>query len=203
MKKIIFLGEKTYSLRNEHGLHCINKDKEEIVKEYYNLNNKNIEVIYIKKKKDLLRIKNIHEDDAIIIPIKDKSDNIFYDFIGNIYYLYNIDEEFIFNSEEIIMVLSMLEKKSKKKVPCNMLGVGFGEFPISCIVIQILKRINLLENSSRCYLKLLLGKELNIEEISYLEDPLLEYLSEGVELQITQEVNDKIKDKIYFSLIGE
>ncbi|MBE6049964.1 MAG: hypothetical protein E7214_04685 [Clostridium sp.] len=203
MKKIIFLGEKIYSLKKKHGLYCISKDIRKISKEYYNTNGEKIEVIYIKYKEELLSIKNIHEEDVIIIPIEDKLDETFSEFKGKVYNLYNVEDDFVFKVDDIIILLSALEKVKNRKILCNMIGIGCGEFPISSIVIQILKRINLIENSRKCSLKLLVGKELNIDEISYLEDPLKEYLGEGLELLITQEINNKIKGKIYFSLIGE
>lgn len=203
MKKIIFLEKKACLLNKKHDFHCLCEELRGVTKEYYNLNKNKVEVIYISDEKYLSKILELSEEDIKIATTEEIYNKCFYGTKEGVCYLYNTDSNSFLDIDDILLLESIISKEKSKNVLKRMIGIGDGEYPISNIVIQILKKINFIETCKKCFLKLVVGKELNMEEISSLEDPLKEYLMNDTEIIITQEIRSEIKNKIYFSLLGE
>lgn len=77
---------------------------------------------------------------------------------------------------------------------------NIGEIPLF-----LLKKFNYMniENYRELNLYMFIRKEFNYLDLTYIEDPLQEYLPYGCMLNITQTIMDKFNKKIYFSLIAK
>ncbi len=71
------------------------------------------------------------------------------------------------------------------------------------IPIFILKRFDKIQGLKYFHLKLYNKNEMNIEEISYIEDCIREYIKDGSALKIDQMKNNSDENKIYFFLSAQ
>ena len=72
---------------------------------------------------------------------------------------------------------------------------------IGKIVLSILEQFNYIENSKEYNLYLYSKEEVGIQELTYLEDPIKEYIYNDAILRVNTVVNGNINDKNYFLVV--
>lgn len=75
--------------------------------------------------------------------------------------------------------------------------------PLGEVPLYILKKFNYLKSLIDLNLTLYIREEMSIENLTYIEDPLREYIEYDSVLKIKQNINKEIREKIYFSLIAK
>lgn len=70
------------------------------------------------------------------------------------------------------------------------------------IPLFILKRFNSFQRLKSFYLDLYVKEELDLQDLSYIEDSLIDYITYGGMLKVTQSINSK-NNKAYFHLIAK
>jgi hypothetical protein len=115
------------------------------------------------------------------------------------YFNNKIDVEFI--------LLPLLNNYDKNKLIGNakerylILGWEDGENALGKIVLNVLKSCNDIHRYENLALNLYPNKEFDLQELTYIEDPLREYMEEDAKLIIKQITNNNMDGKVYFSML--
>ena len=72
---------------------------------------------------------------------------------------------------------------------------------IGKIVLSILDQFNYIENSKEFDLYLYSKEQVGIKELTYLEDPIKEYIHNDAILRVNTVINENINDKNYFLVV--
>lgn len=94
------------------------------------------------------------------------------------------------NNKDILCSLNIRNEKSIILIDNNK---NMGK-----VVLSILEQFNYIERSKYLNLYLYSERQLNLQELAYLEDPIREYIYGDSILKINTVVNDKINEKSYF-----
>ena len=130
----------------------------------------------------------------------------------------NIKEEF--NKLNNVIIINKLKKENtidlkllslmlnNKEIICNLnlnkrnniILIDSGE-SIGKIVLSVLEQFKYIQNSKEYNLYLYSKEEVGIQELTYLEDPIREYIYNDAILKVNTAVNDNINDKKYFLIV--
>ncbi|MBD7912177.1 MULTISPECIES: M3 family metallopeptidase [Clostridium] len=227
--KVMCLGmeKNDFSYLNEGELLCINSSVRKI---YHKIHDNKFEILFINEK-NRKHIKNYKNTNEFLIILVDKLNSETFSFIKDINNSNNVmifvgeNEKYEdYKFENIAYFKQLSDKEDLQLMPLLFMlteycaksrlreelygasiivGYGNGENPTSDIILKILKRFSSIQTHKIHCLNLLSGKKLNIEEISYVEDPLKEYLDYKSRLIIKQLTNKDFKEKIFFSFISK
>ena len=168
-----------------------NEDKELLILNEINDNNiqiisklsKNRELIVLALKNNLSNKNNLNSDvlKKVIILNVEKSKiniNLILDFI--------LENDFIENNKEQYLILGCEE-----------------ENPLGNIPINILKKCKDIYKYKKLTINLYLSKEYNLQELSYIKDPITEYMDNDSNLIIKQIRKKDIDNKVHFTVLIE
>lgn len=196
---------------------------------YYKVEKNIVEVYYLTEKEDinnynlnsnldriLVLVKSLNEKNIEIIKKIESNYNIIVA-IGEV----NIANEKIkeeFNKLNNVIIINKLKKEST--IDLNLLAIVLNNKEmflnlnkqkntilidsnesIGKIVLSILEQFNYIENSKEYNLYLYSKEEVGIQELTYLEDPIKEYIYNDAILRVNTVVNENINDKNYFLVV--
>lgn len=200
----------------------IGNDKIEIIKLNSEINNiHSFEFINYNEDRVLLVLNEINEDNIIKLNELFKNKNVIILAIRKKLSLdiYKLNLEIIskliilkqsdFNNKIDVesILLPLLNSYDKNKFIDNakerylILGCEYGENALGKIVLNVLKSCNDIHRYENLDLNLCSNKEFNLQELTYIEDPLIEYMEEDAKLIIKQITNNDRDDKVYFSML--
>lgn len=197
--------------------------------EYINSNNK-LEKIYYKIGKDKVEIvkldmentnleefKTINEYRTLIIVDEINNKNI--EIIKELYK----NEKIIFLSlkDDLKINHSIILKEKYSKIGIDLillclinnfdaikytkqLYLSFGNETsksLGKLSLKILQKLRDIDKYKNIYLNLYLNKEYNLQELTYIEDPLREYMNSDSRLIIKQIIDKDLNDEIYFTVL--
>ncbi|SHK36665.1 hypothetical protein SAMN02745163_03685 [Clostridium cavendishii DSM 21758] len=109
--------------------------------------------------------------------------------------------------ESVLFMITLFNEKEINddiKVKRTMLiGRKRGTNAIGEIVLEVLRNFKEFQYSSNINMYLYSNKSFNVNEITYIEDPLKEYMMKDCKLNIKQIENSRLNDEIIFSILGE
>ena len=184
------------------------KEKEDI--NNYNLNSNSDRILVLVKslnEKNIEIIKKIESNYNIIVAIGEVNilnEKIKEEFnkLNNVIIINKLKKE---NTIDLKLLVIMLKNKeilyslnlNKQK---NTILLDSSE-SIGKIVLSILEQFNYIENSKEYNLYLYSKEEVGIQELTYLEDPIKEYIYNDAILRVNTVVNENINDKNYFLVV--
>lgn len=225
IKIISFLEEERIVFNNSKvNFKCLEQGG---IKHYYKIDNSKIEIIYLDKSKvdyieEIFNYLNIKPTIKNIILLED---NAFIDkYIKNKLIKNNciiiskdkMQEYFILNEKikilglekygviDISLILFGLLKNEELDFSLNIDTIILGREKdnlIGNLVLSILKRLSYINKAKELNLFLYLRNEFNLQDLTFIEDPLKEYINNKVCLNIKQRNSEIIDNELYFSLI--
>ena len=189
--EVYYLTEKEYI--NNYNL---NSNSDRILVLVKSLNEKNIEIIK-KIESNYNIIVAIGEVNILNEKIKEEFNKL-----NNVIIINKLKKE---NTIDLKLLVIMLKNKeilyslnlNKQK---NTILLDSSE-SIGKIVLSILEQFNYIENSKEYNLYLYSKEEVGIQELTYLEDPIKEYIYNDAILRVNTVVNENINDKNYFLVV--
>ena len=176
----------------------------------YNLNSNSDRILVLVKslnEKNIEIIKKIESNYNIIVAIGEVNilnEKIKEEFnkLNNVIIINKLKKE---NTIDLKLLVIMLKNKeilyslnlNKQK---NTILLDSSE-SIGKIVLSILEQFNYIENSKAYNLYLYSKEEVGIQELTYLEDPIKEYIYNDAILRVNTVVNENINDKNYFLVV--
>ncbi|WP_294132072.1 hypothetical protein [uncultured Clostridium sp.] len=176
----------------------------------YNLNSNSDRILVLVKslnEKNIEIIKKIESNYNIIVAIGEVNilnEKIKEEFnkLNNVIIINKLKKE---NTIDLKLLVIMLKNKeilyslnlNKQK---NTILLDSSE-SIGKIVLSILEQFNYIENSKEYNLYLYSKEEVGIQELTYLEDPIKEYIYNDAILRVNTVVNENINDKNYFLVV--
>lgn len=176
----------------------------------YNLNSNSDRILVLVKslnEKNIEIIKEIRSNYNIIVAIGEVNilnEKIKEEFnkLNNVIIINKLKKE---NTIDLKLLVIMLKNKeilyslnlNKQK---NTILLDSSE-SIGKIVLSILEQFNYIENSKEYNLYLYSKEEVGIQELTYLEDPIKEYIYNDAILRVNTVVNENINDKNYFLVV--
>lgn len=190
---------------------------------YYRIGDKNIQ-ISIRQKDDLLTYKAKAKRTVILVKkINETNEELLLNFIDNnrievltedyncsekklkyVNILRDIENSLIIDFEVLLFFLAIND--IFKSIPWNkgentiIIGKAKEENIVAKVVMSTLKEIKHIDNSEMIELDLYGDYELSLKELTYIEDPLKEYLNYN-KLRIIQRKSTHTNNYIYFMLI--
>lgn len=173
----------------------------------FTLTNNNDKCIFVIKEineSNINLIKDLYADNIILavgkIELKDKPSKKNCEFLNDICYLPQlVDDNDSINLNFFILSLKRKSITENNKLKYILMGEekAYGNIPIF-----ILKRFERIQNLNKFYLKIYGNCEMNMAEVSYIEDCMREYINDDSVFRIDQIKNNE-SDKIYFVLFAE
>ena len=176
----------------------------------YNLNSNSDRILVLVKslnEKNIEIIKKIESNYNIIVAIGEVNilnEKIKEEFnkLNNVIIINKLKKE---NTIDLKLLVIMLKNKeilyslnlNKQK---NTILLDSSE-SIGKIVLSILEQFNYIENSKEYNLYLYSKEEVGIQELTYLEDHIKEYIYNDAILRVNTVVNENINDKNYFLVV--
>ena len=176
----------------------------------YNLNSNSDRILVLVKslnEKNIEIIKKIESNYNIIVAIGEVNilnEKIKEEFnkLNNVIIINKLKKE---NTIDLKLLVIMLKNKeilyslnlNKQK---NTILLDSSE-SIGKIGLSILEQFNYIENSKEYNLYLYSKEEVGIQELTYLEDPIKEYIYNDAILRVNTVVNENINDKNYFLVV--
>lgn len=212
-------------LRVDEGIELLNEKKCLERKIYYQFLDKRVEII-IFEGSNLNKINIKNKEGKIILLVEDLYDdklNHINEVFKNNYLKILVGKDSLsINNENRITYFSQLLNKDDEINICSLLymltndkiyfynfnkpHIIVGEYGENnkdeIIPIFILKRFSNFTKLKNFNLNLHLSEELDLKELSYIEDALIEYIDFDGKIKINQFINDKKTNNIFFCLIA-
>lgn len=198
---------------------------------YYNVEKNIVEVYYLIEESEIDKCNLSRNSDKILVIVKSLNENNMklitklrsnYDItvvIGEVNITNkNIKEEF--NKLNNVIIINKLKKENTidlkllslmlndKEIICNLnlnkknnIILINSDESIGKIVLSVLEQFKYIQNSKEYNLYLYSKEEVGIQELTYLEDPIREYIYNDAILKVNTAVNDNINDKKYFLIV--
>ena len=181
-------------------------EKEDINK--YNLNSNSDIILVLAKslnEKNIEIIKEIRSNYNIIVAIGEvnianKKIKEEFNKLNNVIIINKLKKENIIDLNLLLIILNnkkMFLNLNKQK---NTILIDSNE-SIGKIVLSILDQFNYIENSKEFDLYLYSKEQVGIKELTYLEDPIKEYIHNDAILRVNTVINENINDKNYFLVV--
>ena len=172
-----------------------------------NNNDKCIFVIKEINESNINLIKDLYADNIILavgkIELKDDVFKKNCEFLNDICYLPQlVDDNDSINLNFFILCIKRKNILRDNKSKYIFLGEEEGVKAYGNIPIFILKRFERIQNLNKFYLRIYGKCEMNVAEVSYIEDCMREYINDDSVFRIDQIKNNE-SDKIYFVLYAE
>ena len=206
LSKFEMLDNKNFKIRAKY----YNVEKS-IVEVYYLIEESEIDKCNLNKNSDkiLVLVKSLNENNMKLIAKLRSSYNITVA-IGEVNITNkNIKEEFNKLKKENTIDLKLLSLMlNDKEIICNLnlnkknnIILINSDESIGKIVLSVLEQFKYIQNSKEYNLYLYSKEEVGIQELTYLEDPIREYIYNDAILKVNTAVNDNINDKKYFLIV--
>lgn len=183
-----YLNTSTYNNVDSIIISEINNNNLAIIKEANKKNKYLIIVGKVNLSKDIIDSNNEVLNKVICIPqLSDEKEKL--EIKAILFMILDIYNNELFNMNTFLGVYVIIGCEKGR----NILGK---------IPLFILKRFNYICKMKKFTLNLHIDKELDLQELTYIEDPLIEYMNEDSMLIIKQSISNNKNEKMYFSIIA-